>query len=95
MIKWKCNNVNSAFIFSIFSKEEKRKSTMQDATPKHAPTEWVLCSDNWQDIVIIIYIPQLNDIPIEDNYVDISLKEIKDAYSKNFSPLNWKRTHGK
>ena len=64
---------------------------MQDATPKHPQTEWVLCTDNWQDIVIT-YIPQLNAIPIEQNYADISMKEIKDAYFTNFHPLNWKRS---
>ena len=90
MIKWKFN-VNSAFVFIIFSREEKIKSKMQGATPKHQQTEWILCSDDWQDIVII-YIPQLNHTPIEDNYGDISLKESKDAYFKNFCPLNWKRT---
>ena len=54
---------------------------MQDTTSKHPQTEWLLCSDDWQDIVIT-YIPQLNDTPIEDNYADIALKEIKDAYFK-------------
>ena len=29
--------------------------------------------DDWWDIVIT-YIPQLNNTPIEDNYADISLK---------------------
>ena len=55
---------------------------MLDATPIHSQTERVVCSDDWQDIVII-YIPQLNDTPIEENYADISLKEIKDTYLKN------------
>ena len=67
---------------------------MQDATPKHSQTEWVLCSDDWQDIVIT-YVSQLSDTPFQDNYVGISLKEIKDAYFKNFHPQNWKRTHWK
>ena len=49
---------------------------MRDATPKHPQTEWVLCSDDWQDIVIT-HIPQLNNTPIEDNYADISLKKLK------------------
>ena len=52
---------------------------MWDATPIHLQTEWVLCSDDWQNIVMTD-IPQFNDTPIEDNYVDMSLKEIKDAY---------------
>ena len=55
---------------------------MLDATLKHPQTESILCLEDWQDIVIT-YIPQLNDTPIEDNYADISLKEIKDAYFKH------------
>ena len=42
---------------------------------KHTKTEWVLCSEDWRDIVIM-YIPQLNDIAIEHNYADISQEEI-------------------
>ena len=61
---------------------------MWDATPKHPQTEWVLCSDDLQDIVIT-YIPQLENMPIEDNYAEISLKEIKDAYFKH---SGWKRS---
>ena len=49
---------------------------MRDTTPGHPEVEWVLCSNYWQDIVII-YIPQPNDTPIEDNYGDISLEEIQ------------------
>ena len=55
---------------------------MWDTTQKHPQTEWVICSDDWQGIVIT-YIPQLSDTPIENNYADISLKEIKDAYFKH------------
>ena len=40
--------------------EEKREK-------KNAETEWVLCSEDWRDIVIK-YIPYLNNIPIEENY---------------------------
>ena len=32
--------------------------------------ERVLCSEDWRDIVIT-YVPQLNNIPIEDNYAEI------------------------
>ena len=64
---------------------------MWDVLPKQPQTEWILCSDDWQDI-IIIYIPHLNDTPIEDNYVNISLKEIKDVYFKYFHSLNWKKS---
>ena len=59
----------------------KRKRKKRNAKSKHTQTEWVLCSEDWQDIVIM-YVPQLNNIPIEDNYADISLEEIKDAYIK-------------
>ena len=41
----------------------------------------VLCSEYWRGIVIT-YVPQLNDIAIEDNYANISLEEIEDAYIK-------------
>ena len=39
---------------------------MLDATPKHPQTEWVLCPEDWQNIVIT-YIPQFSDTLIEDN----------------------------
>ena len=51
----------------------KRKERM------NSETEWVLCSQDWRDIVIT-YVPELNDIPIEENYAEVSLEEIKDAY---------------
>ena len=46
---------------------------------KNVETEWVLCSEDWRDIVIT-YVPELNDIPIENNYADISWEEIMKAY---------------
>ena len=49
---------------------------------KHTKTEWVLCSEDWRDIVIT-YVPQINNIPIENNYADISQEEIKKAYKQN------------
>ena len=52
-----------------------------EVEPKHTKTEWVLCSEYWRDIVIM-YVPQLYDITIEDNYANISLEEIKDTYIK-------------
>ena len=71
---------NSTYVFSDFSEEEiKRKGKKRDTKSKHTRTKWVLCSEDWQDIVIT-YVPQLSNIPIEDNYADISLEEIKDAY---------------
>ena len=74
--------------------EEEQKSTKQrkskgqmrnnkgrnyEAESEHTQTEWVLCSEDWRDIVIM-YVPQLNGIAIEDNYVNISLEQIEDAY---------------
>ena len=74
---------NSTCAFSDFSGEEmKRKRMKRDAKSKHTKTEWVLCLEDWSDIVIR-YVPQLNNIPIEDNYAGISLEEIKDAYLKH------------
>ena len=51
----------------------KRKGKKRDAKLKHIRTEWVLCSEDWQDIVIT-YVPQLNNIPTEDNFTDIPLE---------------------
>ena len=66
----------------IKSKETKRdKDRDHKAEPKHTKTEWVLCSEDWRDIVIM-YVPQLNDIAIMDNYANISLEKIEDAYIK-------------
>ena len=56
-------------MYLVFSVEmRKENERYKNATPKHSQTEWILCSDDWQDIVII-YIPQLNETPIEENYV--------------------------
>ena len=46
---------------------------------ENAESEWVLCSEDWRDI-LIMYVPELNDIPIEVNYADISQEEFKKAY---------------
>ena len=58
---------------------KKKKNKRRDCKTKHAKTEWALCSEDWRDIVIM-YVPELNDIPIEDNYAEISQADIKDAY---------------
>ena len=51
-----------------FEKQRRKgKSTIWDAVPKHPQTEWVPCSEYWQDIVTT-YISQVNDTPIEDNF---------------------------
>ena len=51
---------------------EKREDTMKRKEKEDiAETEWVLCSEDWRDIVITC-VPEVNDIPIEGNYADIS-----------------------
>ena len=40
---------------------------------------WVLCSERWEDIVTLA-VPELNTIPIENNYLDVSTQEIKRSY---------------
>ena len=42
-------------------------------------TEWVLCSEDWRDIVTM-YIPQLNTT--EGNDAEISQEEIMKAYKQ-------------
>ena len=34
---------------------------MRDTIPGHPEVEWVLCSEDWQDI-FITYVPQLSDV---------------------------------
>ena len=63
------------------SKGKKRDKRDHEAESEHIQIEWVLCSEDWGDIVIT-YVPQLNNIPVEDNYVEISHKEIKKAYKQ-------------
>ena len=62
-------------------KKKKDKRTDHKTESEHTKTEWVLCPEDWRDIVIM-YVPELNNIPIEDNYAEISQEEIKDAYFK-------------
>ena len=59
----------------------KKKKTMTQKKQNHTKTEWVLCSEDWTDIVIM-YILELNDIPVEDIHADISWEEIKKAYKQ-------------
>ena len=40
---------------------------------------WVLCSERWEDIVIIA-VPKLDTILIENNYLDVSTQEIKRSH---------------
>ena len=65
-------------ITQIEKKKMKEKKIEKDEKQKIA---WILCSDDWRDIVTM-YVPQLNNIPIEDNYAEISHKEIKKAYKQ-------------
>ena len=37
---------------------------------------WVLCSERWEDIVIIA-VPEFDTIPIGNNYPDVFSQEIK------------------
>ena len=59
----------------------KKKKTKTQKKQNHTKTEWVLCSKDWRNIVIM-YVPELNDIPVEDNYADISWEEIKKPYKQ-------------
>ena len=54
------------------------------STHRKSKYEWVLCSENWQDFVII-HVPQLNNTPIGDNYANVSIKEIKNTYCQHSS----------
>ena len=65
----------------MIGKKRKGKEETMRLNQNIQKTEWVLCSEDWGDIVIT-YVPQLNNLPIEDNCADISLEEIKDAYIK-------------
>ena len=60
-------------------KREDRRHNEEEGQEENAETEWVLCSADWRDIVIM-YVPECNDIPIEENYADISWEDIKKAY---------------
>ena len=49
------------------------------STQRKLKYESVCCSENWQDFVVL-HVPQLNATPIEDNYANLSIKEIKNIY---------------
>ena len=38
--------------------------------------EWLLCEENWQDF-FIIHIPKLDVTPVENNFANLSIKDIK------------------
>ena len=53
------------------------RNTSQDPPLNENPMlHWVLCPERWEDIVIIA-VPELNTISIENNYLDVSTQEIK------------------
>ena len=55
-------------------------NSSQDPPLKEYPTlHWVLCSERWEDAVIIA-VPELNTVPIENNYLDVSTQEINMSY---------------
>ena len=55
-------------------------NTSQDPPLNENPTlHWVLCSERWEDIVIIA-VPELDTILIENYYLDVSAQEIKKSY---------------
>ena len=53
--------------------------------PKDPPPDkksllhWVLCPENWEDLVIIV-IPDLNTTPIEGNYSNVSTQDIRSYF---------------
>ena len=62
----------------ITEKREDRRHSEEEGK-EECRNLLVLCSEDWRDIVIT-YVPELNDIPIEDNHADISWEEIRKAY---------------
>ena len=55
-------------------------NTHQDPPPNEkSPLYWVLCSENWEDLVIIA-VPELNTTWTENNYSDVSTQDIKRSY---------------
>ena len=50
-------------------------NTSQDPPLNENPTlHWVICPKRWEDIMIIA-VPELNTIPIENNYPDVSAEK--------------------
>ena len=62
--------------------KQRYKRRDYETKSKHTKTEWVLCSEDWRDTVIT-YVPQSNNIAVENNYADISQEEIKKVYKQN------------
>ena len=55
------------------------------STQRKSKYKWVLYLENWHGFVII-HIPQLNVTPVEDNYVNLSVKEIKNTCFQHSHP---------
>ena len=62
-------------------KKRKTKRKDQETKPEHVQNERALCSEDWRDVVIT-YVPDLSNIPIEENYAGISQEEIRDTFLK-------------
>ena len=55
-------------------------NTPQDpSTDEKSPLHWVLCSENWEDLMIIA-VPELSTTLIESSYLDVSTQDIKRSY---------------
>ena len=46
---------------------------------ENPPLHWVLCSEIWEDLLLIAVL-ELDTISIENNYLDVSVKEVKRSY---------------
>ena len=75
---------NSTYTFSTY-----REDRMKKKRTKPTMTEWVLCSEDWRDIVVT-HVLQINNIAIEDNYASTALEEIKKGYLKHDK---WRKPH--
>ena len=51
-------------------------SSPQDEPPnENSPLHWVLCSEYWEDLVIIV-VPDLNTTLLDINYLNVSTQHI-------------------
>ena len=56
-------------------------NTPQNSPPdEKSPLHWVLCSENWEDLMIIA-VPELYTTLIENNYLDVFTQGIQRSYS--------------
>ena len=66
---------NSTYAFSTYRGDgvptkRKRMKKTRIKKDERQKTEWLLCSDDWRDTVIM-YVTQINDIAIKVNYSNI------------------------